>query len=415
MPYSERPYTLVPVAPLSSRVTACIEGIGAVALELIMSIIVTTLVNFAFANMAPFYKAFASAKFTNVVTIIDVISSRATAPIPSMYAVTRADSGATGTNVYGITESGIKASVNMTATTYDIWTGEKTFNLASDVWDLTGSLPTFKNVALYTMSWYKGDLNGDGKYYAYEQNVSAGNAGDTVTIPATAPVMGNFRVTGDPITELSVTSATLANGTELKVYKKATNEDLQVLDDNGNWTSRNFTVYDAANGKVTNVGTIGGQENAFGVTSKNEWSGRAQLSNGPNHYNTYQGDWIRGMGYKTFSFKIYFTNTSKIYMTQNYDDGTAASVYFNNSAAKVEMYNSAKSWCKVVDANGNEIADGQTITLNAWYTVTMDISKLTGSGRASATSNTVYICTASAIENSYYLADARLSKTAFGA
>jgi len=368
----------------------------------------------AFANMAPFYKAHSTAKFTNVVTIIDVITTRGEAPIPSMHSVTRDDTGATGTNVYGLSEYGIMASNAMSATTYDIWADGKTFNLTSDVWDLTGALPSFKNIALYTMSWYKGDLNGDGKYYAFDRAVGAGEVGDTVTMPATAPVKGTHRITGSAIESLSVTTATLAKGTELKAYYKATNEELMAYNDFGGETYLGWAGYDAANAIVKGVGTIGSQENAFAVYSKSEWAGRVLLSvsKGGSHYSGNLGVHTGGYGYKTATFKIYITNTSKLYMTQNFADGSSASVYFNNSAAKVEMYSSASSWCKVVDASGNEIADGQSLTLNAWYTVTVNIANV---AQTMSGTNFLYICTASTTQNSYYLADARLSRTAFGA
>lgn len=361
----------------------------------------------AFANMAPFYKVASVATFTNVVTIIDIVSTRASAPIPSIKAVSADDANITATNVYGITESGIVASVKLSATTYDIWAGEKTFNLTSSVWDTTGALPTFKTIALYTMTWYKGDLNGTGSYYAYEQNVGAGEVGDTVTIPTTAPTAGEFRTTGDPIESLSVLTATLQNGTELKVYKKATNEEIVITDENGAPTSRFFTFYDATGGAVMkNVGTIAGQDNAFAVTSTKEWDNRVQVTSGSAYYCRYQGAWVSKM-YSTMTFKICFNSTARLYIGA-YVGGTNSNVYVINSANKVEGYNAA-TWIKMVDAEGNEIADGQTLTQNAWYTVTVDLTVNTGEN------NSVLVDTRATTADSYYLADVQFSRTAFSA
>ena len=320
------------------------------------------------------------------------------------------------TNIYVIRDNTNVAENAWATHYYGTQTAEMTFTgLSSDIWNLSGPVPTMKHAYSYTTEHLIGNTT-TGNYVAYNKYYKSDIPGATVS--TSAITVFSTQITADAAS--STLSATLSadNTVELKAYygivsvnKSNNSEYIAFRGDNGEVTPVTLKGNGGNSSVSFATATVAGKT-AYKVENvKTGWTDLIRLStmygaNWRDNTNTYitgsasgKNGLLQLYGYKTMTFDFYAETT----VTGMYFGGNNLSAYGSVSIATIgtDSNGNSQDWITAVDAEGNAVT---AITQGAWYTITIDLTEF----YLNNSSGSMYLDTAAGA--SYYIANPRVSK-----
>lgn len=289
-----------------------------------------------------------------------------------------------------------------------------TFNgLNEEIWLVSDGVARFKSQCTYKTEYYlEGD---DGNYTLDSTTTVVGTLGASVSVVNKSYAgYSTFYDESQP----NVLNGTVSQETlTLKIYYPKY-DVITLLDATDSHNGITFEAYDKTSAMYSGFGGAGSQlgtyygQTGYKISSQaNEWYNRLQLLT-----NTGTGLWganvpsiLAAEGYKTLTFDILLESDSVLYLTENRIDANGANVGENlRFVSKDTKATEIPAWAKIVKkADSSAVSSGDKLATEAWYTVTVDVTNL------QATNNDLLIC--AAVGSVYYISNAALSKTAFGA